>query len=70
MLIWKLKRITYMLGQNDSLKGNTISKEIQLYFQTWYFEIIFLFMQINFRIFWFCKMMHQVIFEATEIYLD
>ena len=28
MLIWKSKRIIYMLGQNDSfLKGNTVSKK-------------------------------------------
>ena len=68
MLTWKLKGIT--LGQNVSLlKGNTISKEIQLHFQKWCFEIIFLFTQTDFRVFWFCKMAHCVSFEPIETYL-
>ena len=34
MLIWKLKEITYKLGQNDSLLKENYSKEIQSFFQT------------------------------------
>ena len=68
MLFSKLKGIIYILNQNDCLLKANYFKEIKLYFRTCSFEKNVLFLQMNCRIFWVCKICH-VSFDGIETYL-